>query len=157
MTSTKKSYRAHRGRVGKSPSKETRELQSKAHCGEKSYLWKGGISFGKYCPKFNRPFRRRVRARFEYKCVECGKTTEENGESLCVHHVHYDKKTCCKEGEVVGDRKFVALCRSCHIATNNDREFWEDWFAEIIMEFYDGKSYFTEEEFNEYNKLNGGK
>jgi hypothetical protein len=68
-------------------------------------------------------------------------TQEENGKALAVHHVHYDKKTCCKEGESVGDRKFVALCHSCHSATNNNREFWEDWYTEIINEFYGGQCY----------------
>jgi predicted restriction endonuclease len=130
---------------------------SEEHCrrisegqrGEKAPNWRGGISFGKYCPKFNRPFRNRVRARYDYRCVECGMTQEENGKALAVHHVHYDKKTCCKEGEAVGDRKFVVLCKFCHSATNFNRGFWEDWYTEIVNEFYDGKSYLTEEEMAE--------
>lgn len=112
-----------------------------SHLGDKCHFWKGGISFGKYCLKFNRPFKRNVRSFFKYTCVECEMTQEENGKALAVHHVHYDKKTCCKEGESVGDRKFVALCHSCHSATNNNREFWEDWYTEIINEFYGGQCY----------------
>jgi len=117
--------------------------------GENNPSWKGGVSFEPYCPKFNRKFRKRVRAFFNHKCVACGMTQEENGKDLSVHHVHYDKKTCCKEGEDVKDRKFVALCKSHHADTNNNRAFWEDWYTEIINEFYGGQCYFTEEEMAE--------
>ena len=41
--------------------------------------------------------------------------------------------------------KFVALCRSCHTITNGDREFWEDWYTEIINEFYGGQCYLPKE------------
>jgi hypothetical protein len=147
-----KSLIGHKRNVGRHLSLDHRRKIGISNSGKNCHLWRGGVSFGKYCLKFNNRFRRRVRARFEYICVECGKTTEENGKALCVHHVHYDKKTCCKEGEEVGDRKFVALCHLCHIATNNDREFWEDWYTEILNEFYDGKSYLTEEEMTLYDQ-----
>lgn len=128
-------------RYGKHHSDETRKEIGNAGRGSKCNFWKGGISFAPYCEKFNQEFRKRVRARYEYKCVECETTQEENGKALSVHHVHYDKKTCCKEGELVGNRKFVALCKSCHANTNNNREFWEDWYTEIINEFYGGICY----------------
>jgi hypothetical protein len=109
--------------------------------GELHPNWKGGISFEPYCQLFDDDFKDRSRARYDYKCVECRKTQEENGRALSVHHVCYDKKTCCKKGEMMGDRKFVVLCISCHVKTNTDRGGWEDWFTEIINEFYDGICY----------------
>lgn len=132
-------------KIGKSRSDETKKKLSESMRGEKSPNWRGGISFEPYCQLFNEEFKKRVRARYEYKCAECGMTQEENGKSLAAHHVHYDKKTCCKEGEEIGDRKFVALCKACHIATNHNREFWEDWFTEIINTFYGGQCYFPKD------------
>jgi len=126
---------------GKRHTDEARRKMSVARSGKGNHFWKGGISFEPYCQLFNNEFKNRVRAFFEHKCVECGTTQEENGQALAVHHVHYDKKTCCKEGEAVGERKFVSLCKSCHVATNSNREFWEDWYTEIINAVYSGVCY----------------
>jgi len=85
---------------GKHHSEEHRRNNSEAHkglqagenhpmfgmTGEKAPNWKGGLSFGKYCPKFNPPFKERVRMNFDRKCFECGMTEEENGIKLDVHH-----------------------------------------------------------------------
>ena len=108
--------------------------------------WKGGISFEPYCPKFNNNLKERVRSFFDYECVLCNKTTRENGEQLAVHHVEYDKQACC-DGELV---HFVALCRSCHSRTNNNRLVWEHIFHRIIDELYNGRSYYTKEEYKYY-------
>jgi len=85
------------------------------------------------------------------------------------HHVYYDKKACCsvdingvyfsnlgikgreKNFEIVGDpNKFVTLCQRCHNKTNGKyrREYWARHFEEIINTKYNGKSYFTEIEYN---------
>jgi hypothetical protein len=123
--------------LGKHWSKEQREKMRDVNRGEKCYAWKGGISFEPYCYMFNRPFKNRVRARYDYTCVECEKTQEENGRLLDVHHVNYDKMVCCNDVKPL----FVALCHSCNSKANGNREFWEDWFTEIINEFYDGQCY----------------
>lgn len=108
--------------------------------GEKSHSWKGGISFEPYCPKFTSEFKERVRAFFGYRCVECG--TPQNGYKLHVHHVNFNKETCCDNTIPL----FVALCRSCHTATNHNREYWEQHFTDMIIGYYGGKCYFTIEE-----------
>lgn len=110
--------------------------------GEKSHLWRGGVSFEPYCPKFNNDLKRRIRAFFEYRCVACGKTTEENGKKLCCHHVEYNKSACC-DGKPV---HFAALCGKHHSMTNRDRDRWEAMLHRIIDEIYDGKSYFMKDE-----------
>lgn len=149
---------AQRGRSGeKSPmfgrkhTKETRNLMSiKAsgknnpmygRSGEKSPMWKGGVSFEPYCYMFNRPFKNRVRARYDYVCVECGKTQEEKGRLLDVHHVNYDKMVCCNSTKPL----FVALCHSCNSKANGNRDYWEKYYTEIINEKYDGICYLPEE------------
>jgi len=57
--------------------------------------WKGGITNGMYCQKFNADLRRRVRVFFGNKCFLCGKPQEENTKRLAVHHVNYNKNACC--------------------------------------------------------------
>lgn len=121
---------------------ETRAKQSAAQRGERGSNWRGGISFEPYCPKFNNDLRRRIRAFFEYQCVLCGKTTEENKRQLSCHHVEYNKAACC-DGEPV---HFAALCHVHHLKTNSDRERWESMIHRIIDEIYDGRSYFTKDE-----------
>ena len=111
--------------------------------GEKSGNWKGGISFEPYCPKFNNELKIRVRAFFDYKCIICGKSTEENKKNLAVHHVEYDKMACC-HGKPI---HFAALCHKCHSKTNYNREYWECILHRIIDEIYNGRSYYTKEEY----------
>lgn len=123
-------------------SEETRKNLGKNRLGEKSHNWKGGISFEPYCPKFNDEFKERVRAFFGYRCVECGKTQEENGIALSVHHVTFDKKTCCNTSIPF----FVPLCIKCHTKTNHNRPFWRYWFTEMINRHYGGKCYLSKEE-----------
>jgi len=115
--------------------------------GENHPQWQGGISFEPYCILFNNKFKERVREFFDNKCVICDKTKEENGRALCVHHVNYDKETCCNDSE----RLFVPLCRSCHSKTNSHREYWQEYFTQLINKKYDGKCYYTQEEYNAIN------
>lgn len=122
--------------------KETCRKISEANCGENNGRWLGGISFEPYCPKFNQDLRHRVRAFFEFRCVLCGKTTEENGRALHCHHVEYNKNACC-DGKPV---HFAALCGRCHIKTNIDRERWEAMLHRAIDEIWNGRSYYTKEE-----------
>lgn len=126
------------------------ECHGMARRGENSHLWKGGVSKGKYCELFNNNFKRRVRAYFDNKCVVCGKTSIDNGCNLCVHHVHYDKKSCC--GEEI-PRQFVVLCRKCHSATNSRREYWEEYFTKLIHDKFNNKCYYTKEEYATYMSL----
>ena len=129
---------------GKHHSEESRRKISESHigksCGEKSHFWKGGISFEPYCPKFNKEFKERVRAFFGFQCVECG--TPQNGMKLHVHHVNFNKKSCCDSSVPL----FVSLCQLCHLKTNFNRDHWEQHFTEIINNYYEGKCYLTQEE-----------
>lgn len=88
--------------------------------GDKNPLWKGGISFGKYCEKFNTSKKEEVREMYGRVCFICGKDEEENGRKLDVHHVDYNKNQGCE-----GSRwKLVPLCKSCHAKTGNNRTAW---------------------------------
>lgn len=126
--------------TGKTMSPESRKKISDAQIGEKSPHWKGGISFEPYCVKFNKQFKERVRAFFGYKCVEC--EAPQNGIKLHVHHVNFNKNTCCDDSIPL----FVPLCRSCHSKTGFNREYWQRHFTDIINTYYGGKCYLTQEE-----------
>ena len=116
--------------------------------GENSVHWKGGISFEPYCPKFNKDLKKRIRAFFKNQCVMCGEHNW-NGHELSCHHVTYNKNMCCDGKQV----RFAALCNRHHSMTNHgDRQRWEDMLHRSIEEIWDGKSYFTKEEYAEMVK-----
>jgi len=134
--------------MGHEVKEETRQKLHETHLGEKAPNWKGGISFEPYCPKFNENLKLRVRAFFEYRCIICGKHENECNKKHCVHHVEYNKQACC-DGKPV---HFAILCTKHHTKTNNDRERWEEMFHRVIDEVYNGRSYFTTEEWKFLSK-----
>ena len=117
--------------------------------GQNCHMWKGGISYEPYCPKWTKEFRQRIRAFFNNECIICGKPQSENLTKtgrcwkLSCHHVEYNKQACC-DGLPA---HFAALCLSCHSKTNYDILRWQDIIHRIIDEIYDGKSYYTKEEY----------
>lgn len=131
--------RISQNRRGIGHTEETRKRMSISRmglkAGAKNHFWKGGISFAPYCHKFNNAFKERVREFFGRKCVECG--TPENVRKLCVHHINYDKMVCCNDTKPI----FVALCMSCHMRTNHNREYWEEHFTNMVMRYYEGRCY----------------
>jgi len=150
--------------MGKGKSAETRRKMGLAKAGipkspehiakmsgANSSNWRGGISFEPYCPKWNDDLRRRIRAFFDNRCVACGKPQNENltktgkAYQLHCHHVTYNKMTCCDGAPV----HFTALCNRHHGMTNAERGRWEAILHRIIDEIYNGRSYFTKEEWKE--------
>lgn len=92
---------------------------------DKNPAWCGGRSFEPYCPKFNRKFKERVREYFNRTCQICGITEIELGYHLCVHHVTYNKETCCDDSTP----RFIVLCSSCHTKTNFNRDYWREYLG----------------------------
>jgi hypothetical protein len=131
-------------KTGRRHSVETKLKISEQQRGEKNHQWNGGKSFGKYCKKFNNNFKERVRAYFGYYCQLCG--TPQNGTKLAVHHINYDKMVCCNEIQPL----FVPLCKSCNTKVNANRDYWEQYFTEIINNYYLGKCFLTNEEYKEW-------
>lgn len=110
--------------------------------GKNNPNWRGGSSFEPYCEKFNRNFKERVREFWDRKCVICGKTESDNKQKLSVHHVSYNKSSCCDDSTP----KFVVLCQSCHTKTNFNRNYWENMLSEIINT-NSGKCFYTVKEY----------
>ena len=106
---------------GKPFSEERKRNISESIKGEKNGNWNGGNSFEPYCYLFNKEFKEKVRDKFNRKCFICGKSEEENGKKLSVHHINYNKNCLCDDSNCL----FVPLCNSCHSKTNKSREYWE--------------------------------
>ncbi len=98
-----------------------------------------------YCSKWNEDLRTRVRAFFHDTCFMCGKSGEELGEMLCVHHVNYDKRVCCNDKKPL----FVPLCRTCHAKTTGKRKKWENYFEKKLKEVYNYKCFYSKAEYRE--------
>lgn len=134
--------------LGKKLSENHKQNISKAlvgkWCADQASGWKGGISFEPYCPKFNRAFKERVRAYFNFTCQECG--TPENGVKHTPHHINYDKMVCCNTVKPL----FILLCNPCNSKANFNREWWEEYFTNIVEQYFQGKCYFTPEEFKQF-------
>lgn len=128
---------------GKSHTDETKQNWIGNRSGEKSGVWKGGISFAPYCGKFNEDLKERVRAFFGYTCQVCGHVWGNGEHKLAVHHVNYDKMVCCNEVIPL----FVPVCHlGCHAKTNHNREYWEEIFTNKIMLEHDGECYLPKRE-----------
>lgn len=135
-------------KIGLKASPETKKKMRECRLGEKSHLWQGGKSFGKYCKRFNARFKERQRAYMGYVCLLCG--SPQNGVKHVPHHVNYDKMVCCNDVKPL----FVTLCRPCNTKVNFNREYWEQYFTEIIETYYQGKTFFTEEEMVAWESVN---
>ena len=113
----------------------SKECFNEWYRGENHPKWKGGIAYLPYCSKFNRKFRQRIRDKFDNKCFICGKTEEENGKKLSIHHVDYDKTCLCNTSNSC---QFVPLCASCHSKTNGNRDYWERFLMAKLRSRLDG-------------------
>ena len=82
----------------------------KGASGENSPMWKGGVSFEPYCPRFNKRRKEAVREFFGRRCLACGVEEKDCRTKLPVHHVDHDKEQGC-DGKPFN---LVPFCKSCH-------------------------------------------
>ena len=66
-----------------------------------------------------------IRKRDDYQCQMCFIHQEEllieTNRSLSIHHIDYNKKNSKLNN-------LISLCNNCHIQTNRNRVFWENYF-----------------------------
>ena len=106
---------------------EERILQSCRALNISREEWDG---FGSvYCELWCEELREYIRDKYNRICYICGKTEEENGRKLDVHHVDYNKDCGCDDTECI----LVPLCKKCHGKTTfGDREMWEDIIIKML-------------------------
>jgi hypothetical protein len=134
------------GKMDQTASEETKLKMSESGIGG---FWYGNVRYqdNPYCEKWTADLRERVRAYFGYVCFECG--IKQTNRKLNVHHIHYNKKTCCDGSP----HDMVPLCPECHTKTNFNRDYWEDHFVELLYASDpEGKCFFTKEEMIQYKQ-----
>jgi len=89
-------------------------------------LWRGGLSYLPYGTGWTSELRDSIRARDGYICQVCNE--KQKRKTFHVHHIDYDK-------ENNNESNLITLCKSCHMKTNGDREYWEEYFKDMIQEF----------------------
>lgn len=92
--------------------------------------WKGGISKEPYCQDWTKEYKEFIKERDGYKCLNpyCFKK-EGRGSELGVHHINYNKKVCAPEN-------LIAICRSCNVMANKDRDWHQEWYQIILSKKY---------------------
>ena len=86
---------------------------SEQFSGEDSWHWVDNGGRPEYGPSWTEELKDEVRAEQDYQCEGCGKTQEENGRSLPVHHIR--KANSFDDHEARNDKSnLVALCNVCH-------------------------------------------
>lgn len=119
-------------KLGKKQSQETKDKRSKSlighigywkgKTGKDSFSWKGGISNWKYTIDWTISLRQSIRERDNYTCQLC---KEKQGDiALSVHHIDYNKENC-------NPNNLISLCVRCHLKTNHNRDYWENYFKKI--------------------------
>jgi len=109
------------GMLGKKQTKETIEKRKetfkkrKVNQGNKNGRWNGGTSFLPYSINWTETLKRAIRERNNYICQICSQYGYD------VHHIDYNKLNC-------NIKNLITLCRSCHIKTNHNREYWIKYF-----------------------------
>ncbi|MFH0791988.1 MAG: NUMOD3 domain-containing DNA-binding protein [bacterium] len=81
--------------------------------------WHGGISFQPYPVLWTQFLRDGVKRRDGYMCKLC-----KNTNSLCVHHIDYDKQNCHSDN-------LMTLCTHCHNKVNYNREYWNGYLRSL--------------------------
>lgn len=75
--------------------------------GPESHQWRGGTGYLPYTPEFNRRFKALIRQRDGNCCQRCGKTREQVGRTLHVHHIDLSKSNN-------DPSNLTTLCFICH-------------------------------------------
>ena len=111
--------------------------------GENAPNWQGGISFGKYCPKFNDKIKQYIRNKYnncdyisglpDYICNPHRK--------LDVHHIDYNKEQGCNDHEW----RLIPMSMKNHMHTNFNRDFWNRLFTYSLQ--YD-ETYYIDKHIN---------
>lgn len=86
--------------------------------GNKSHLWKGGVSAYQWRKPNWREQRKKARERDNNTCQACSTTAKEQGQNMDVHHIiPYREFDNPKEANQLSN--LICLCRVCHLRVEN--------------------------------------
>ena len=100
------------------------ETKSRAQTGAENPNWRGGTSLGPYAEGWY-GLKKRIRTRDQHVCQIPGCSKGENGRHHDVHHIDYNKNNDNLDN-------LITLCLPCHRRTNGNREYWMQYFSEIM-------------------------
>jgi len=110
--------------------KQSKTLFKKGHKpfkvkGAENGRWNEGSSLLPYTTDWIDDLKESIRKRDEYTCKICGIHQDEldsgRMKKLHVHHIDYNKENS-------NPNNLVALCPSCHMKTNGNRDYWIEYF-----------------------------
>lgn len=99
-------------------------IRKRLGVGENNPNWRGGKSFEEYGQDWTDYLKESIRKRDNYICQLCGIHQDELDIKLDVHHKDYNK-------ENLNPNNLISFCRSCHMKTNYNREYWIEYFKAI--------------------------
>ncbi len=99
--------------------------------GANHHSFKDWASRKPYCYLFNNSFKEDIRSRDSRICQLCNKTEVQNGEKLCVHHIHGDKDNCYPD--------CIALCRHCNMH-KVEKKGKEKYYEDLLMNNLNNRS-----------------
>ncbi len=113
-------------RKGLIPSEETKQKMRDNHAnvnGKNNPNWQDGKSFEEYGTEFNKKVKQFILERDNYICQysDC----IEIHDRLHIHHIDYDKKNN-------KPKNLITLGTSCHTKTNYNRQYWTEYYQNII-------------------------
>lgn len=94
---------------------ETRKRITARISGPLNPAWRGGAATLPYGPEFTRKFKHLIRQRDGYTCQRCGKTQEQEGRVLQVHHLDHNKMHN-------DPTNLVTSCGSCNVWASYHRD-----------------------------------
>jgi len=97
--------------------------------GKNNGMWQGGISFEPYPITFNNQLKDKIRARDNFICQKCGVPELECDTRLSIHHIDYIKENCKEDN-------LISLCKSCNFKVNTNREYWTDYFRNLLVTLF---------------------
>jgi hypothetical protein len=103
--------------------------------GENHPLWLGGKSFEPYSKEFNKQVKILIRMRDNYTCQLCGVPEREYYRALAIHHIDYDKMNSLPNN-------LITLCNTCNVKVNKGRDYWTDYFNNLLKNRKMNKPYY---------------
>jgi predicted DNA-binding protein YlxM (UPF0122 family) len=80
----------------------------------------------KYGKEFVAKLKYRIYKRDNFTCQNCNQYGTVGKNCLTAHHIDYNKKNCV-------DTNLITLCKKCNGKANFNREFWQDFYTNKII------------------------